>query len=285
MAVMKLARSHKGVVFDLAGTLLWEKKGYWVDRARIYRRVGKLPTGIHKRVIEDTVDVIRAACVPLQREWTIEPYWMVVNGFAVQYLKLPRERQNLEQFVGRIKSGQALLKVADLMVGFLIHRDVQELNGHRHRLDPEVGKMLKRLALADIFFCLGTNHKRRDAERWLDGEFAALGRWFPSELRFTPTSENTYKPDPEFLVSIAGQIILDPRDVVYVGNSTTTDAPMVESGALVILLNRDGHYDRKIADPEFQERYREALKEHRLIILRRPKDVADTLIAHYEEAT
>ncbi len=297
MTVMKLARPHKGVVFDLADTLLWGKKGHWAFRAKIYRREGNLPSGIRKEEIFRTVNEIRKrerdrererelererkqaqdladetgeSLGSRERDWEPALYWPAVNAAAL--LALDRR-----QYKG--------MGILDLMaVGRKIRKAIQKLHREGYRYPPEVGKLLAALTGAEVPFVLGSNHEAQFVYELLDEDYPALGRWFPSERRYTPESPKVFihKPNPEFLTRIAERIGQNPSDLVYVGNSPSNDAPMVESGAQVILLDKDDHYRPEIEGSEFQRTYKDALAEHRLIVLRRPKDIADTLIAYYE---
>ena len=268
MTIMALARPHKGVVFDLADTLLWGKKNHWDFRANVYRKEGDLPPGIRKEKIFRVVNRIRKSLCDEEHNWEQQLYWPTVNAMALYELH--------PDLYGTMSLPQLLDR------GRRIRKAIQKLHREWYRYPSEVGKLLSALRGAEVPFVLGSNHEGIFVQELLDEDYPALGRWFSMDCRFTPETVFVHKPDPGFLIQIARRIEQDPSDLVYVGNSPSNDAPMVGSGAQVILIDRDDHYHREIKSPEFQETYCTAMKERRLIVLRRPKDVADTLVAHFE---
>ena len=131
-------------------------------------------------------------------------------------------------------------------------------------LRNEVSAALRALREENIPMSLGTNQTVVNVERAFSDH--VLGPFFPPSMVFVSEACNIWKPHLAFVETIAERMGLPVADLVYVGNSPSKDAPLVEAGCQVILIDHDGRYRRCLREPAFQERFRVPLAERRLVL-------------------
>lgn len=258
------------VVVDLMNTTLRGKKGHWDAQAQVYRDVLRAERSSR----------LPGTANPVIRTRDVQRIGREKRGYFARH-RIPPERAwiyiNIEIMTALDPELLAVVSPdAQAILGAEIHRRIQSLTDI-WKLDRSIQSMLTGLSELGVPLYIGSNQEGPYVRR-LHEEFD-LARWFPLERCFDSNSIGVYKPNTDFIDEIARRIGKSPEDIIYIGDSPTSDAAMVESGCRVILLDHDGHSKAETSSPLFRNTYRRELASRQLILLGSPRKVLETIRA------
>lgn len=273
-----LARPISAVVFDLMHTVLCDKKGHRKLLAQIYRREFNVPTTIGNGQIIAVVDEFSARYADMNRHWAPDLRIPLLNAAIGKAL-------NPDQFANLSDRSDELISR-----GSRVQKAYEEAGGDwvLRNADRDV---LIGVREAGIPMYLGTNQRSVNVRRAFEDH--NLGPYFRLDGNdgqvFISEEIDTWKPHLAFIEVIAKRIGVTVTDVVYVGNSPSKDAPLVEDrpeegrvGCQVILIDRDGRYRMTTSSDEFQYRFRRYLDERRLVLVATMAEAFDLIENAYE---